>query len=173
MHSHTHTSPWCSVCVSGQQIGKSDVSKHTHAHTNTTRLLVVSFCLVTTQLIAVSLALTAKKKNFVVGIYYRAKILQSPPTIFLIFLLASCTSFALIFTMSFSREKLSTEPRKIPSKNFVFWFTYGCAIYCWQPSWKKGNFLWRLFSSCDFLAQHPLKSLLFPIKHFSSSHTFR
>lgn len=56
---------------------KSDVSKYSHREA-ARRRLVFSFCLVTTTDIAISRSRTHKlpRKNFVVGIYYRAKILQ-------------------------------------------------------------------------------------------------
>lgn len=141
-----------------------------NTHTNATRFFAVSFCLVTTQLIVISLALTAFKKKLCGWNLLPSKNFTITSNYFLDFPSFFLRSgIAMIFTLSFSREKLSTDTRKIPSKTFVSWFTYGCAIYCWQPSWKKGNFLWRLFSSFAFeglekkfffsavLAQHPLK----------------
>lgn len=99
-----------------------------NTHTNATRFFAVSFCLVTTQLIVISLALTAfeKKKlcgwnllpskNFTITSNYFLDF----PSFFL------RSGIAMIFTLSFSREKLSTDTKKIPSKTFL-----GFLVHIW------------------------------------------
>lgn len=97
---------------------------HPHTHTNKQTLFAISFRLTPT-LFYNSLALLLK--NFVVGIYYRAKIFQSPSNFY--YSRCSASDFQPEFYSLANVAVGKLSPRKMLTRIVAFSFAYGCTSF--------------------------------------------